>query len=354
MTKKYNYNPLDPKGLANILEAALEEGKNIGKAGADFLEQNVKDFKVKDRINTPKVRRRKKLEMLEAKTMMKEDVNVNKLKNKNNISSNNIMSFRRAINSGININKQSSTMSDKLQAEEIPIAPIPKALSSIVPDYFTIRMPARTVDTLSVIKGTSTYDSMRITLNDLNSPFSNATTIDYLGTSQWKSFFQFYKIVENRITVTFHNTTADNTDFVKTNDYITEFNARVGFELTDSSSARLITSRQQAEGKHNITTVIKPAGAGNGSDSYEMTYIYRPDEFIKQNSHISQNDEGDRWTAISTAPPHSHYCHVGITENIGNIITTGSILRVNVDVKAEVVVQFREVTDSILTTSQNS
>lgn len=330
----------------------LAEDANPLKKIYDDIEDNVMDvaMQIDDWLGVNKKSKVKKSSGQNIRSKFKRPISlpdaINKKKNNNSVPN-----IHRSISTGLH--GQDNKMSGE---EEIPVAKIPKALSSIVPDYFTVKLPARTIDKLLVITGTNTYDSVRITLNDLNSPFSNATTIDYLGTAQWKSLFQYYRIVSNDISIFVTNMTADHSTFIKGGDFITEAIARVGMEYTDSATARLDTARKQVEGKHNVTTTIQAAGLPNGSGcTHHFKHHYRPADFVQTNSHITETGDEDRWTAIAAGPTHPHYIHLGLNVAHENqFAATGGEIACLVEIKNTITVQFREVTDAILTTSQTS
>lgn len=261
----------------------------------------------------------------------------------NNNNNNNNMPGRR-INTGQPIN-----VSDSQGEEEIPIAPVPKALSNIVPDYFTIKMRCRHFTTLVLTNGA--FASTRINLNNLNSPFEDSTTLDYMGLSQWKSLFSFYRILANDITVTAYNVT-ESSDMGGTGDRDSEGSTRINLEFTDATAARLLSARQMAECKGNINKVIEPVVTSDNY-IYTFTHHYEPSQFIQTNSHVTQTGDEDRWTAVASTSSHPHYVHVGAIPN-GNILATGSSPVIRLDMVCEATVQFREVLDSVLTTSQSS
>lgn len=276
-------------------------------------------------------------------------LSLNNNKNIKNVLPN--IEMHRSINTGHH--GQNQKMSNT-QEDEIPVAPIPKLLSNTVPDHYTVKLKCRGLDKLQVVKGTSTNDWFRIELNTLNSPFTFDTTLDYLGTSEWKSLFQYYRILSNDITVTMYNNTANHADYVKTGDYYPQFVERVGLEFTDAGTPRLLTSRQMMEGKHNITTELYPPEGINGKSQYTFKHHYDPSSFITKNGHVTETGDEDRWTSISTGATHAHFAHVVMCENSDQLTTVNSFLSCLVDVTCEITVQFREVTDSILTTSQTS
>lgn len=354
-----NYNPFDPEGMANLIKKGYDIEKAVGHWMANEVintgatqnpnqkrpPKSYEESNPRNQRNDKGVKRGPQKRTIEKNNMSKEDININNIKKNNtpNIINNNNTTMSRRINSDPDVNGR----------EEIAIIPVPRNVSNIIPDVFNIKMKCRTFDALSVVKGTNTFDSLRISMNDLNSPFANTPTFDYLGTSQWKSLFQFYRIISNDITIRVTNVT--NSNDVETGDFIEEFQARVGMEFTDSATARLDTSRKMAEGKHNVSTVLNPAGGygGNGSQ-YTFKHHYEPAQFINKNSHISNNSEEDKWTAIAASPTHPHYCHVGLVENFNLISVADSTITVILDITAEVTVQWREVTDNILTESQTS
>lgn len=288
----------------------------------------------------------KKLNIIKNK-LEQSGINNNKNSKKNNtpnIDINNNMPGRsiNTGNHGLNVRTQDE--------EEIPIVQPPKNLSNIVPDYFTIKMKCRYHHTLTLTTGA--YASTRINMNNLNSPFSSFTGLDYLGLSQWKALFSFYRILANDITVNIKNVT-ESSDMAGSGDRLWDGITRTTLEYTDAGTSRLQTARQMAESKHNVTTVLDPIGYGNGNYNHTFTHHYEPQQFINKNSHITQNGDEERWTSVSSAPTHQHYCHVGAVVN-GDAVAAGSNIILKVDMICEATVQFREVLDTVLTTSQSS
>lgn len=233
--------------------------------------------------------------------------------------------------------------------EEIAVAPIPRNLSNTIPDYFTLKLKCRSKGTLTLPQGTD-YTSTRITMNALNSPFAANSTFDYLGTSQWKALFQFYRIISNDITINVKNVSTT-TDLASNR--VDRGIVRSCIEFTDSASSRLLTSRQMVEAKHNITKVIDPPSVDHNNVQHTFKHHYEPAQFIQTNSHITNNSTEDRWTGISSNHSHPHYLHLGLTPN-DTLLTVDGTIYVRYDVLLEITIQFRETTDSILTTSQTS
>lgn len=281
---------------------------------------------------------------IEKENMAKEDININKIIKKNLQS--NIVSSNPEDPEDPNNNTMARSKEFEKNNDELDVKPVPKSLSTIMFDYHTIRLPIRAIDTLTHI---ASWDSTRITLNDLNSTFQATPTLDFLGLSQWKGLFQYYRILEGELTVDLVNIGG----VTNATDLLNEHITRYSFEFTDAGTARLQTARQMAEGKHNITGIIYPINAGyNGPTNKRITVKYNPKQFIEENGHVAETGDEDTWNAIAGAPTHPHYCHIVTTNNFGTVTADQSMMRL--DIKYEIVVQFRETTDSILTTSQIS
>lgn len=292
-------------------------------------------------VKKKRKKRGKYKKTIEKENMSKEDININKIKNNlNNIyNTNKLMPiFHRSINTG------NHGMSNPPNNNELEVKPIPKSLSSIVPDYFTIRLPIRSTDMLTWTTG---YDSTTVRLNDLNSTFAHASTLDFLGLSQWKALFTYYRIVSGKLSVGFFN--VSNTEVVTA---LIDQTARYTIELTDSATPRLSTARQMAEAKHNITGLVHTRVGDEGFTSY-AEYNYTPKNFTEMCGHVSETGDEDTWNAVTSAPTHTHYAHIGAVNNWG-VGTASDTQRLRLDIKYEIVVQFREVIDTILVNSQTT
>lgn len=328
-------------GVIGSIPVAAAQMYGLHKGGLHNDDKQRKERNDKGKSREPIGRTAPTLKKLaDIKEILKKSGINNKNLSKNNTP--NIDNIHRSINTGLH---GMATQANN----ELEIKPIPKSLSSIIPDYFTIRLPVRSIDLFSIVPTVGNYDGTRISLNDLNSTFAHATTLDFLGLSQWKALFQYYRIISGKVEIDMHNATS-----TVTTDTLHEFVERYSIEPTDSSTVRYTTARQMCEAKHNITGLLYPTAYGSEKFQKTIEYNYNPKQFLETNGHVAETGDEDTWNPIAGSPAHPHYLHVGACLNNVNGFSAATPGIVIADIKYEIIVQFRETTDSILTTSQTT
>ena len=128
--------------------------------------------------------------------------------------------------------------------DEVDVVPIPKQVSKIHNDYFTIQLP---IAYHAYISGATNggIGSVQVNLNTINTPFiSFGATADYRGRNQWASVFQYYRVLRNDLKMTWYN--ANQAHFV-------------GWHLhEDTMDANWTTQRDMLEAKHGGYDMIWP------------------------------------------------------------------------------------------------
>ena len=284
-----------------------------------------------------------------------------------------IKSRNKNISSSID-NKTKTEMSRRISTgpdapnggeEEIPVMPFGRVANTIA-DYTTIELSLYSAKILVGTYASNTFTQhMTIRMNGLNNPLDWQTSYAYMGTSQWKNLYQFYRILSNDITVSAKNFTqaSDWSASAASYDYAA---VTVSMEPNDNTDPLLLTERSMHEGKHNVVTTIHPGtveqlSTGGGvvanhfKNSHTFTHHYEPKQFVMANSHITNQSEEERWTAIAANPAHPHNLHIAIAPAYSETdpsITDGTVSKVMFQVHCKIVIQWREVTSSILSTPQ--
>lgn len=202
--------------------------------------------------------------------------------------------------------------------EEVPVAKVPKLLSKVVPNHFTIDLPY--VVLLDVNPGTyldvNSTPIVRIRLNSVYDPIVGATAdVQPQGRDLWASHFKYYRVLGCHVVLTLSNT-HPNAQSAATVAKTTHFGAYVwGFELCDQDQTICGTRDAFLVSKHAKRSFIKAAKTHvyyNGATSITIpiedrsdtiSYTYNPNDW---NYHIREVGSEERWTPIAQNPSVDH------------------------------------------------
>lgn len=235
---------------------------------------------------------------------------------------------------------------------EAPVVPPPAKVSKIINDYFTVSLPLANITVADIQTGDSIW-SGSINLNTINNPITwtpHGTAYalqdkDYRGLTHWATTsFQYYRVLKTDVKLTWFAPTQ---------------NCLVGWSLhEDSSHSNWTTSRDMMEMKHGgfdllqhhgDNTEATTDGPGGTINRVVQQYTYIPGSW---DHHVSKYGDEERWTAVTTNPAPLRFMHFGVCNANGEVLTTAGTVRLMVQLLCTV--QFREATESILTTEVTS
>lgn len=265
-------------------------------------------------------------------------------------------------------NSQSTEMADRgagRDDEEVPVKPVPKRVSKILPDYFNIQFPCASIQyqvTHDLIIGTETITGgtaakTYVVLNKLNNIVSGGSSgegtplANGRGISQFVNLYKYYRITQCDVRVsimaeTFYGQEADNADLML-----------IGFHLNDTSSVPNWSNfRDFLEMKEGGAKFYAPGGKDSPRNIGQLQFTYTPESW---KTHVTEQGDSERWTPVGGTPPHAAYCHFGAVcadyfQQRAGANNWGLSHNYQVKFLIETVqhVQFREIKDSILNDQQ--
>lgn len=241
----------------------------------------------------------------------------------------------------ISENTDEMTSHNSHDTHEVPIVPIPKRISKIAPDYFTVELPLHLnfdLDNGNTVESFQKIDFRSIVLNDINDPFGTSSNVAVRGMQFYKTYFQFYRVLFCNVKMTWFNR---RTDITRT--------CAVGWHTSDDSTANGWNSiRDLFEMKQAKGDILMPL-LQSGEDF--ITHVYKYDH-RSWHHHVQTSGLEEKWTPIVGNPTNPRYLHFGnVTMDVGG---TNVQPQTHVSVEAMFTVQFREVEDSILQTSSTT
>lgn len=273
---------------------------------------------------------------------------------------------------------------------DVPVQPIPRAISKIHPDHFNIRLPYikrftfngeqvkfTNSNPLCLIRLNSIYDCIRSTLATVNyaqpHPLDNihsavgatstpltAPLLDNQGPhgrNIWQAHFKYYRVTRADVKLTFLNRFCDPGPGPDNRSVFKNAFA-VGYELVDedamlSNNAEMFLCTKNAErdilGPPSRAYQDGATPIATRPNVHVMTYTYNPDTW---QYHVEQKSTETRWTAVGANPALDHLMAVrmmslgGTGDDLPNATVFGGGLMIQIEYQ----VQFMECMDSFYKT----
>ena len=254
----------------------------------------------------------------------------------------------------------------KVRDEEVPVMPVPKRVSKILPDYFNITFPCASIqyqDTGTLTQGVASITGGNaaktyVVLNKLSNIVSGGTggpgatgNSNGRGISQFINLYKYYRVTQCDVRVTVmaeveQGQTADPADLML-----------IGFHLNDTPSvANWSTFRDFLEMKEGGCKFYSPGGGVTDRKIQHLQYTYTPETW---KTHVTETGQSERWTPVGATPPHAAYAHFGAVcadyyqEKSGvNQYGLSHNYKVKFLIETLQHVQFREIQDNILNDQQ--
>lgn len=211
--------------------------------------------------------------------------------------------------------------------EEVPVAKVPRLLSKVVPNHFTITLPYEFSGDFNPTTFTWTNSTplLRIRLNSIYDPIVGAASnTQPQGRDLWATHFKYYRVLGCHVECTLFNglpCTSSSVVNGKTHMFLW------GFELADQDQTICTDLPGFLVSKHAKRQLLKAANAtaywdvtagavkalpSNRAES-TFSYTYSPNDW---NYHVREVGSEERWTPIAQNPSVDHdlvirafHCH---------------------------------------------
>jgi hypothetical protein len=232
--------------------------------------------------------------------------------------------------------------------DEVPVIPVPRAVSKITPDVFNIVLPLYISVALTTATGISSNNPMSvpaaladakvtIVLNQLRHILGSFSA---RGCTHWSAMYNYYRItqmdvlitayVRDKITGSGANYQSDNR-----NKYI------LGTYANDNpSSSNWTTVKDFCEMKGTKKVMLHTSGVHGVLPCNSIQFTYRPETW---DLHVTESGVEERWTPVTAAPADPRYLHLGVVGAGGN--NENAVVETYIEVRQHV--QFREANESI-------
>lgn len=213
-------------------------------------------------------------------------------------------------------NLLSSTKKGSMSGGEVPVEPIPRSISKVIPNHFTISLPHELVYTFpdpSIFKEANTVIPLRFRMNSIYDPVVGAVSnAQPQGRDLWSGLFKYYRVIGSEITVTLHSALAgwNGYNVTPTAGIARQGVFLWGYELLDQDSTTCTTRGSFMTAKHVKRQLLYP-GANQGTtttlvekqSSSTLSFKYDPSEW---NYHVQETNSEERWTPIGSNPVVDH------------------------------------------------
>lgn len=204
---------------------------------------------------------------------------------------------------------------------EVPVMPVPRNISKVVPNYFTINLPyeEKIVTNASVYTLTNSLPVLRIRLNSIYDPIvGTASDTQPQGRDLWAGHFKYYRVLGANVTFTLLTTQeAAKLDTAPTpDDFPADRGIFVyGYELCDQDQTICDKLDSFLCAKHCKRAMMGPAVVdrvwnGTTTDTHlrapargTLSYNYSPNDW---NFHVREVGTEERWTPILQNPSVDH------------------------------------------------
>lgn len=255
--------------------------------------------------------------------------------------------------------------------DEVPVAKVPRLISKIHPDHFTVRLPffIHAAFPGSSCTAVNTTPLLLLRLNSIYDPLQQAHTtatpaIDAdsqpNGRQIWDTHFKYYRVLRSDVKLTYINRAMNQgVGTVPQNGMIA-----VGYELIDENAAVSNNVNMFMTTKHAVRDVMLPSKIGfievlAGTDNYYsqsptfhvMTHTYTPETWTH---HVEKSGSEERWTPIGANPNVDHNLAVRAMHLDSSVNPTPDANMFGVIVQIEYEVQFMEQTDAFFKTANTA
>lgn len=215
---------------------------------------------------------------------------------------------------------------------EVSVVPVPRQISKIAPDYFTIKLPYADQNVFTGL-GLVTHN---LALNDIVDVDQTSAGHQPMGRDTWASIFKYYRVLGCKVSIDFYNregfASADQDKHVL-----------VGYELLDDVTANSQSKLAFMETKNAERQILTPTFVG-GSSHCRMEYEYSPSKWTH---HVTERGIEERWTAINSQPNVKHFLQIRACYIDGTHFAS-TALDVLFNFHIQFIVQFREHDNSII------
>lgn len=197
--------------------------------------------------------------------------------------------------------------------DEVPVMPVPRHISKVVPNHFTINCPHEYSAYLNptTYPNTNSVEVLRIRLNSVYDPVVGAkSNTQPQGRDLWAGHFNYYRVLASHVNIMILNSAPADPN---RNPVFNSFLA--GFELVDQNmtvcgnlASFLVTKHAKRKYlKHAWTSHIWNGTAVGGYTAMptdvNLSYSYSPNDW---NYHVRQEGSEERWTPILQNPSIDH------------------------------------------------
>ena len=262
----------------------------------------------------------------------------------------------------------STTMSSSTHPnDEVPVMPVPRAVSKSHPEYFTIKLPMFYEWHLDLTSATD-INNMQWRLNSVYDPVVSGTSPaarQPLGRDSWSTIYDYYRVVSADFNMTFdyiHGWLGnDATGAVA--EALNTPNVLVGYQITADGAEKATTAAGFVEQKHSKAVMLRPRQmeitntfsatsvdpSGVSRQAYtggstSMSFHYDPTQW---DYHVQETGVEERWTPKDSNPATTHFILPTIAYPKHAGLSAQESIRVGLTVFATYTCQWREVNSTL-------